>query len=537
MKKNIPICLTAIGLLLVACGGEPAPMEEAAAPRPTATLLSTTAQPTPTQASVSKLVAAAGKYRAADCPFEIDFDATVDCGYLTVPENRSLDEGAKIELAVAILRAAGTPVEPDPIAYLAGGPGSSALVDLISDPQGWLDYPFHQNRDIIFIDQRGTGYSLPTLNCPELEALETEETDSKDPELEATIACRSRLRAEGIDLAAYNTDENAADIASLQTALGYEQINLYGVSYGTRLCLAVLRDHPVGLRSVVLDSPFPPNVDLPTEEALTSMKALRRLFDSCAADPDCNAAYPNLEATLLTTVTELNEMPGETELEDYETGESYPVEIYGDDLLKALIQALYDESSIRLLPRVIYEAANGSFETYALLGGGEGASRLLQDEQDRSDSEGMFNSVTCHDEYAFGDYDVAEQAAIAAIRDELLSGLFTAEGIFATCAVWDVGSAAPRENQAVVSDVPTLILAGEYDPVTPPLWGQLAAETLSRSFFYEIPGFGHSVTAAPGCPVEIMTMFFTNPEDEPDGRCVLEMSGPDWVLPEEELEY
>jgi len=455
-----------------------------------------------------------GPSRAADCPFDIPFGLVMDCGTLTVPENRTKPDSPDIELAVAILRAPGPDVQPDPIVYLAGGPGGSALADFIVEPEAWVDYPFSRRRDLIFIDQRGTGYSTPTLNCTELEA--------EEPEEEAELDCRDRLLAAGIDLSAYNTAENAADIAALAEALDYESWNLLGISYGTRLALVVIRDHPQSVRSVVLDSPFPPNAATAEDESINTMEAFRLLFDDCASDPDCSAAFPDLEAVLLDTVVRLNETPD--------------AEIYGDDLVDTIEQALKTgEEYITRLPMMIYQVAEDDFELYEELAAefnGEETFARFQGEEDRGDSEGMYNSVMCRDEYAFGDPDLAEQLALAEIPEEFLPAMiFTTEGMFQTCAEWGAGTAASLENEPVISDIPTLIMVGEYDPATPPKWGRLAAETLSNSYYFEFPGSGHSLLSDTECAIQATDEFFNDPTREPDRNCLDEMTGPQFEAP------
>ncbi|MEM7346152.1 MAG: alpha/beta fold hydrolase, partial [Chloroflexota bacterium] len=473
-----------------------------------------------TTQAVNNAVGAA-QFEAGTCPFDTP-GAVVECGFLLVPENRTRADSPTIELAVAIVRAAGQ-AKPDPIIFLDGGPGSSALVSFSGDIEGWLDYPFHQDHDLIFLDQRGTGYSFPSLNCPEVE----------DGLENAEALCRDRLVAEGVDLTAYNTAENASDVAALWQTLGYQSVNLYGVSYGTRLGFAVMRDHPQGIRSVVLDSPFPPSIDLPTEEGITNWTAIQHLFRSCSADPLCNESYPNLEATFLDTVARLNNNPGEV------AGQ----EVYGDDIVSTVVQALYVPDLIALLPRAIYDASQGNLDTYDLVAieAGGGASRFgrFQDGEDLSDSEGMYNSVTCRDEYSFGDYGRAEGRALSALPPALQDSLFygNSGNLFDVCDMWGAGAAAPKENEAVISDIPTLILAGEFDPVTPPSWGRIAAETLSNSYFYELPGFGHSLSSDPGCPTTLLTQFFTNPNVAPDSSCINELLPPQYYLPDEPLGF
>ncbi len=458
---------------------------------------------------------AAGEFEFAECPFDYPSNLEIECGWLTVPSNRTRDNDNTLSLTVAILRAADE-ARPDPIIFLDGGPGGSALTSLSGDIEGWIDYPFHQNHDMIFIDQRGTGWSIPSLNCPEVE----EGLDN------AEQACQERLIAEGIDLTAFNTAENAADIADLWQTLGYEEVNLFGVSYGTRLGLAVMRDHPEGIRSVVLDSPFPPNIDLPTEEGVTNWQAIQALFAACQTeDPLCAEAYPDLETRFLETVDQLNRD---------EDGE-----IFGDDLVNLMVSALYSPDLIPLLPRVIFEVSEGNYETFDLVSADSGGASRFQDDEDRSDSEGMYTSVTCHDEYAFGDFERAEAEALEKIPAELQEALFYSNtaNTFELCDYWGAGAAEPKENEAVVSDIPTLILAGQFDPVTPPEWGRRTAETLSNGYFFELPGYGHSLSSDPECPTTLITLFFENPTVEPDSSCIDDIFPPEFFLPDEPLDF
>jgi pimeloyl-ACP methyl ester carboxylesterase len=288
-------------------------------------------------------------FQDADCPFPVPNGYTIECGYLIVPENRARNDSGSIQLAVAIVRAPQASQQP-PVLYLAGGPGSSALDEFLSDTEGW-DYPFLQTRDLILLDQRGTGYSFPTLDCPELADADFTEGN---PEQE----CHSRLLAEGIDLTAYNSAENGADVADLRRALGYAEWDLLGISYGTRLALVVMRDQPQGVRSVVLDSPFPPNANTPIDEALNVWESLQTLFADCDADAYCRQNYPNLERVFLDTVADLNDQPAD--------------DLFGDDLFFAITEALNDTASIPLLPWVIYAVSDGNYDALDEIASGEG---------------------------------------------------------------------------------------------------------------------------------------------------------------------
>ena len=448
-----------------------------------------------------------GNIEPADCPFSGLDSFDITCGYLNVPENRSKPDSQYISLAYAIVHAEEDEDRP-PIVYLAGGPGGSAIDDFVSDPEGW-QYPFTRNRDLILIDQRGTGYSWPTLDCPEL----AKEYDFEDENPE--VVCHDRLLDEGVDLTAYNTVENAADIAELRRELGIDSWDLLGISYGTRLALNIMRDHPEGVRSVVLDSVFPPNADTPGEEALSGLWSLQWLFEECANDDYCNDNYPDLEAVFLEMMMRLNESP--------EDG------VYGDDVAFTVINALNSTELIPLVPSVIYAVADGDIGTLDAIATDEiGASRQrFQADDDVSDSEGMYNSVICHDEYVFGDYDTAEARLITEAPEALEAILLQpVADFFHTCSYWAAGEAGPVENEPVFSSIPTLILAGQYDSATPPEWAQLTASTLSNAFIYEFPGAGHSLLSADGCAIDITAEFLDSPRQIPDSSCIANIDWP-----------
>jgi pimeloyl-ACP methyl ester carboxylesterase len=509
------VAFVLLALLLAACGGDfedDAFFEEEAfdASEAGAMVDESFAETEPPAVDASESVVAESAPQdaesvPADCPFAIPDGYEIACGVLRVPENRGRADSPTIELAYAVVYAATDQGRP-PLVYLAGGPGGSAIDDFVADPEGW-DYPFTRTRDLILLDQRGTGYSLPTLDCPEL----AEEVAFGDENPEE--ACHSRLAAAGIDLAAYNTVENAADVEALRRALGIASWDLLGISYGTRLALIVMRDYPAGVRSAVLDSAFPPNADTADEEALASYWSLEQLFADCAADGYCDENYPDLESVFLETVAAMNEDPLDG--------------VFGDDLAFTVFQALNDTNLIPLVPYVIYAVADGDIGALDEIATDTVGSGRYQAEADRSDSEGMYNSVICHEEYVFGDYATAETRLIAEAPEAIQAVLMQpVADLFQVCSYWGAGAAAPRENEAVRSDLPTLILAGQYDNATPPGWAYLAAETLPNAFVYEFPGAGHSLLSADQCAIDITTAFLDAPDRAPDGSCIAEIEWP-----------
>lgn len=451
-----------------------------------------------------------------ELPDDLADGENVECGYLTVPEDRTDPDSQTIQLAYAILRPPGDDVQPDPVIYLAGGPGGNAVGEL---PE-WVDTSYLQNRDLILLDQRGTGYSLPSLNCPEDE-------EGQD---DATQACRDRLESEGVNLQAYNSAENAADVADLRVALGYDEWNLYGISYGTRLALTVMRDYPEGIRSVVIDSVYPPEVNSWEEYGQNTADEFQKLFDLCADDADCSAAYPDLQQTFETTVADLNAQPAEYTGTDA-NGDSEDKTMTGDEFIDRLFQVLYSSESIPYIPQIIAEAANGNYAALDDLESGATLENARQSaDEDVSDSEGMNLSVDCQEEVAFNDEETAlanVPAEPAVLHDNSVNAI---QSTFSDCQTWGVQAANKIESQPVVSDIPTLVVAGELDPITPAAWAESAASHLENSFFYVFPGGGHGVIDLNECTMGIMQSFLDDPTQQPDDACVPDISEPAWVV-------
>ena len=470
------------------------------------------------------------------CPFEVLDSENINCGYLTVPENRSKPDSVYVNLAVAIIHAGGVRPRTDPILYLEGGPGGSAL----ADPDYWLESLLHTSCDIILLDQRGTGFSLPSLDCPETDAYTNEDDSGYDSIVAAAAACRDRLTLDGVDLAQYNSANSAADVEDLRLALGIDKWNLYGVSYGTRLALTVMRDFPAGVRSVVLDSVYPPNVKGYTEDPANSIAAIEKLIKGCVGDEECAGAFPDLKQRFYRVVADLNKHP--VEVGDY----TYT----GDDLVNFLFNSLYDTSLIPYLPLVVYAASEANYDPWVKLdkyvtgeefGGKESAGAKTgpprQDEEppaNDADSQGMFYSVECNESVIFSDYDKAAEM-VADYPKSVTEGLLASlEETFAVCDIWGAGEAGTVENQAVHSDIPTLVTAGEYDPVTPVRWSKLAQRTLSNSFYVEMPRGGHGVTFDDECGERIVRAFFNRPDKRPATSCMEDQYYP-FVFGEDEL--
>jgi pimeloyl-ACP methyl ester carboxylesterase len=488
------LCLLVAALLVSSCTTGPTP----------------TSTPEPTAVQVDR-----PRFETTDCWFEEPSGQDVECGYLTVPEDRRQPQGKTIQLAVARFKSDSANPEPDPIVYLEGGPGGSPLRSLRGQFNALLA-PLLDKRDLILLDQRGTGYSQPALDCPEYKEWAISVLD-QDLSVEAAEAqgnaalleCRERLIGEGVNPDAYTSAENAADLNDLRLALGIDEWNLYGISYGTRLALTAVRDFPEGLRSVVIDSVVPLQSNLFTELPASGARAFDVLFAACAADADCDAGFPDLRTVFFDLVDELNASPVTFPMK-LKSGEAVTVLFDGDGLLGTIFQSLYATSLIPLLPRLIYEVRDGNYRLVSAL-----QSAFMTQLDDIS--FGMHYSVQCGEEAPFGTPE--ELNAVYAQYPEYrgLGGL----GTFDLCKAWDTSPAAAIENQPVASDIPTLVLAGEFDPITPPAWAELAAETLRNSYFYTLPHSGHGASLTGGeCPRAIVLDFLDDPSRAPDTSCI-----------------
>jgi len=464
--------------------------------------------PTPAQTGVPR-------FESTDCWFEEPQGQEVECGYLVVPEDRDRPDGKTIRVAVARFESSSPTPAPDPIVYLEGGPGGSPLRSLL-DQFGVLFEPFLETRDLILVDQRGTGYSQPALDCPEytelsLALLDDDLTQAQaEEQLDAALlACRERLVEEGVNLAAYNSAENAADLNDLRRALAIDEWNLYGISYGTRLALTALRDTPEGIRSAVIDSVVPPQADLYAELPSSAARAFDLLFDTCAADPACSADFPDLRAVFFDLVDRLNATSVIFPVR-LESGAETDFLLNGDGLMELVFQSLYATPVIPLLPRMIYAARDGDHRMVSAL-----ESAFLEQLDDIS--YGMHFSVQCGEEAPFSSPERLEDT----IKQHPEYAALAERGTFELCTAWGAAEPDSVENQAVSSDVPTLVLGGEFDPITPPAWAQLAAQTLANSHYFELPNAGHGASLTGGeCPRNLVLAFFEDPASRPDASCI-----------------
>ncbi len=471
---------------------------------------------TPTERATAQ--EAPGDFIPSACMFKgIDLGLTTltgealgfECGYVVVPERHEAAGGRTIRLPVAIHRAQGG--APDPLLVAQGGPGGDAFaVYSLLAP----NTPMAASRDIVIFNQRGTPYAEPDLSCPETEAALAEILAAPAGEGEklynaAIAACGERLRRENVDLSAYNSLENAADVPVIARALGYSEYNFYGVSYGTLLGLHLMRNYPEGLRSVVLDSVVPTDVNFIAETPQSEDRVYREIFAACTADPACAAAYPDLEQRFFAVIRQYDQRPVTLTLTDPETGQNYDAYLDGRGLRSVLYQLLYVPRMNAVLPKIVNDLEQGD-------------TRYLQAMWpllafDQLVSEGMYYSVICAEDADIDVNAVAEEGLYPEIAADARDDL---QSYIDTCNRWAVPALPATVDDPVISDIPTLLLAGRFDPVTPPAFAAAAAAGLTNATVVVDPSASHGVAFLSPCVNDIMAGFLDNPNDPPDTSCL-----------------
>jgi pimeloyl-ACP methyl ester carboxylesterase len=454
------------------------------------------------------------RFESAACPFEGAEDrADVRCGYLFVRENRGLPESRVLRLSVAVLKSSRENPAADPLVFLSGGPGDASVKHTIRRLGSPFWTRYRETRDLIFFDQRGSGFSDPEF-CPEMSfALGTatfrglSAADRKAFVVAAVAACREKVLAQGIDLAFYNSSVSAQDLDDLRRALGYEQWNLFGVSYGTRLALTAMRDTPAGIRSVIIDSVDPPNAPLANrKEAL--MRSLDLAFEQCAAEAECNAAYPSLEQDVFSALDDFERNPMTLEMGEPGRFPDGRIVIDGNLLAWGLFAGFYERDFVRIFPLFVRELGTRNKEVLTALVDG-----LVREPL----NAGLQYAVDCTEGIT---RITPEMVEADGSRHPQLAVWQPYADQDAVCGAWNDQRAAEWNWQAVWSEIPTLIFAGEFDPITPPANGRLAADSLPNSTFIEVPAVGHGAVPYNQCTKDIMAAFLNQPSAALDTSCV-----------------
>jgi pimeloyl-ACP methyl ester carboxylesterase len=440
------------------------------------------------------------------------------CGTLRVPEDREHPKDGSIELKVAVVPALNRRSTAAPMFLLAGGPGQSAMQVYVS-----LHSAFTRiNRDhaIVLLDQRGTGSSsLQSCEYPE----EWQQPADPIPALrKATADCLAKL---GQRVRFYTTSIAVRDLEEMRAALGYEQIDLYGASYGTRVAELYMRRHPARVHAVILDGVTYPEQVIGVETPQDGESALNLIMARCRQAPDCAAAYPDLQQDLDSLLRRFGPQKVMVTIDDPNSG--LPLEIeFNRKILGAALRFLsYSAMQASLLPALIHQAAHGKLRPLA--------SQSIMNARQIGDqlANGMQYSVICSEDEPFFAAAHIDRAAMA----KTYQGTELVDALSEICKLWPRGPVDADLHAPLHSDIPTLLLSGEADPVTPPADAERAASSLTRHRHLVLKGEGHGQLAS-GCVPRLMADFLDSAApDKLDAACLdqhspepffLSMTGP-----------
>ncbi len=469
-------------------------------------------------------------WQAVDCK-TFDVPAPVaaksDCGYVTAPEQRAVPTGRTIQLAVVRIRSTSQRPAADPLFVEQGGPGDSTIGVIVNQVFPALPelQAVLQHRDLVFVEERGTRYSKPFLACPEYDArniaVAKGEMAYTDPGW--FKSCQARFQAQGIRLEAFNTVENAADVYLVAETLGYRAFNYYGVSYGTLLgqyVIAQADQHKAKLRSVIIDGVVRADIDFNLASGHSVSFALRNLFHACAQDLRCSHAYPNLEQKFLAIFEQLNRQPVPLTLTTPLTKQAIVTRLDGNAFVSALMPLLArpysgNTASGTSIPKFIQAASQGRFDW---------AADSLSGDLESSDgsAKGMYHSVVCV--RARSVQATPDQALPPPYPQLIALGTREGDAVAKVCAILEANRKPPFAYRN--PEIPTLVLNGAYDPVTPQPYGEAVATKLRTAYVYTFPGLGHgSFFPPPGMPATTCVMqmandFLANPGQAPNSSCL-----------------
>ena len=440
------------------------------------------------------------------------------CGTLERPQNPEDPASPGISLRIAVVPALNLAPLPDPVVPLAGGPGQGA-VQFYSAYAAAFERA-RRNRDILLVDQRGTGESS-TMDCPIDDEIIAGEY-SVEETVEFTKTCLEQLPH---DPAYFTTSVAVTDLEAVRVALGYSALNLYGVSYGTRVAQHFARRYPDSTRSIVLDGVVPPQLALGPEIATESQKAVNRILARCAEDEACNARFENVGDSFAALVERLRDEPVLVDVPNPNTGRLESLNFGIAEFAGAIRLLAYHPNTVALLPLLVHEAANGNFVPLA--------SQYQMTVLSLADmlALGMHNAVMCNEDVPFYDDATIDFAGLQASY----MGTFRLEALRAICSVWPTGPVDAGFKVPLATDIPVLLLSGDADPITPPGYANLAMVDLQNARHLIGADQGHGQIAV-GCTPRLVAKFIDAADiDAVDGACMersfvmpffLDFSGP-----------
>lgn len=414
----------------------------------------------------------------------------VKCRTLEVFENRATKKGRMISLNIVVYPATSDKREPDPLVYFAGGPGSAATEDALGIAPDFAK--IREHRDLVFVDQRGTGRSHP-LNCNFYNPADQQSYLGYFFPLDDVRKCRAELEPKA-DLKLYTTPIAMDDMDEVRAALGYEKINLWGGSYGTRAALTYLKRYPQRVRTATLLGVAPTNQYLPLDFPVANERALQGVIAECAADEACNKAFPNLKEETRSVLAQLMKGPVEVELPD----SGGKVKLSRELAAEAIRYMLYSPMPSTRVPVTLHLAAQGNYVPLAQ------QALFYRKNLVGTGSNGMYLTITCAEDLAWIKPGEGERLAA-----NTFLGDYRLRQQREACALWPRADIDRDYAEPTRADVPVLILTGEWDPVTPPSNGDNVARTLPNSLHVVVPDGAHGLGGLEGgdCVGRLMAEF------------------------------
>ena len=428
------------------------------------------------------------------------------CGTLAVPLDPSAADGPTIDVFVARVPSLSSSPRADPLVLIAGGPGEST-VDMYLQLRGAFE-PVRRERDVILVDQRGTGRSAAGFGCsvPEDLSLDTAGAAALGAYIDRCVAELEH------DPRFYTTSVAIQDLDRVRAALGIAQWNVYGVSYGTRVAQHYLRRFPEHARAVVLDGVVPPELALGPDIAREAQRALEQIFARCAADDACHAHFASLPEEFRELLARLEAGPVAVPAARPSDSVDAPAANAGGKFsapeLRALVRLLsYSAATVALLPALLHEAHAGNYAPLA----NQSSTTLRR--LPESLSFPMSNSVTCTEDTPF-----APAGARDGLRETYL-GTTIVDALDAICRRWPAGAIDADLHAPLLSDRPVLLLSGSNDPITPPAYATRAAATLAHATQLVGDKQGHGLVAV-GCMPRLLRSFLEHPGEALDAACL-----------------
>ncbi len=464
------------------------------------------------------------------CPFEAAATLPpkrVSCGYLEVPENRAAGESRTIRLPVAVIKTSAEDAEakPDPVIFIAGGPGGSPTTSARTF-ELFASHAFNTNRDLVLYTQRGAAMTEPELDCAAINSrgavyLEDHSLEQRDHAIAAVaVACLHQLAEDGHDLQAYSVQENAQDLVDLRNALGLQQWNLLAVSYGTLIAIETAARDPSGVRSMVLDSLVSPQSDVFMSQGNRNFGlGLQRIFEDCATQPTCAERFPGLEDSLAKILASLRDQPVTLPIVVPGSEEPAAMVVNWHDFLGVVHWMLYNAQTLTLVPLLIDETATGRYDLLGVLINRVFPGPMLAD----TGPAGMFFATVCRDQWT------ARNPLEKPTAD--FDGYSMASFLEPACSDASLGYGKAPAPAVVHSDVPTLLLSGRFDPITPDINSEEVAATFANASLLRVPNFGHSTLSGyTACQTVAAASFLDDPRDVSGFECLQELAPPVFVL-------